>query len=121
MKIKNKKYTTGLIEWLIAKRKAEISEELRRQEEMLNKKTRTIGMEPRGEIKEIQLKCFNESGGRRGGLKTKNVVDFLLDSFFIYLKKDFILRDIRRLGLELKEKDEQVNVLSEIFRRCNEF
>ena len=68
---------------------------------MLAKKTRTIGMEPRGEVKEIQLKCFDSSASKvmGNGFKAKGVVDFLLDSFGGYLKKDFVMRDIRRLGL----------------------
>jgi hypothetical protein len=59
----------------------------------------------KGEIKEIQLKCFNSSTskkakGQQGDfLEAKGTVDFLMDSCMFILKKDPIIRDLKMLGL----------------------
>lgn len=126
-KIKTQKYNSGLIEWLITKRKQQIQEEVEKQQLEITRKTRTLAhSDVKGEIKEIQLKCFNSSTskkakGQQGDfMEAKGTVDFLVDSCMFVLRKDPILRDIKSLNLELKDKDTtEVNILSEIFNRCD--
>lgn len=105
----------------------QIQTELERQQEEMTRRTKTLAhSDVKGEIKEIQLKCFNSStskkakGSQGDFLEAKGTVDFLMDSCMFLLKKDPIIKDIKALGLEVKEKDSgELNILSEIFRRCD--
>lgn len=64
--IHTQKYNTGLIEWLIDKRKEEIQKEVEKQKEQIEKRTRSfINVESKVEVKEIELKCFNSSTSKK--------------------------------------------------------
>lgn len=48
-------------------------------------------------------------------------MDFLAESASLLLKKDSISNDLKKFGIEIKEKDASgVNLISEIFSRCDE-
>ena len=98
-----------------------------RQQEEMTRRTKSLAYsDVKGEIKEIQLKCFNSSTskkakGQQGDfMEAKGTVDFLMDSCMFILRKEPISRDIKTLGLELKESGGDVNILAELFNRCDE-
>mgnify|MGYP000891335944 CR=1 FL=1 len=106
--MEKQKYNSGLIEW----RKQQIQDELTKQQEEMTRRTKTLAhSDIRGEIKEIQLKCFNSSTSKKAKghsgdfLEAKGTVDFLMDSCMFLLKKDPVARDLKILGLELRDKD----------------
>ena len=48
-------------------------------------------------------------------------MDFLAESASLLLKKDTISNDLKKFGIEIKEKDNSgINLLYEIFNRCDE-
>jgi hypothetical protein len=64
--IHTQKYNTGLIEWLIDKRKQEIEKEVSRQRQEIEKKTKSfVNTESKVEVREIELKCFNSSTSKK--------------------------------------------------------
>lgn len=64
--IHTQKYNTGLIEWLIEKRKEEIEKEVNKQKHEIEKRTKSfINTESKVEVREIELKCFNSSTSKK--------------------------------------------------------
>ena len=64
--VQNQKYNTGLIEWLIEKRKNEIQMEVEKQKQEIERKTKSIvNNDSKVEVREIQLKCFNSSTSKK--------------------------------------------------------
>lgn len=53
--------------------------------------------------------------------ESKGVLDFLAESASLILKKDSVLNDLKKFGIEPKEKEGSgVNLLIELFSRCDE-
>jgi hypothetical protein len=107
--IHTQKYNTGLIEWLIEKRKEEIEREVGKQKREIEKRTRSfVNTESKVEVREIELKCFNSSTSKKakGELgdfnENKGVLDFLAESASLLLKKDTISNDLKKFGIEIK-------------------
>lgn len=110
--IHTQKYNTGLIEWLIEKRKDEIEKEVTRQKEEIEKRTKSFAnTESKIEVREIELKCFNSSTSKKvkgdyGDFgESKGVLDFLSESAALLVKKESIANDLKKFGIEIKEKD----------------
>lgn len=126
--IHTQKYNTGLIEWLIEKRKEQIQKEVSNQKEEIEKRTRSFANnESKIEVREIELKCFNSSTSKKpkgeyGELsESKGVLDFLAESASILIKKESIVNDLKKFGIEVKDKDGSgINYIVEIFNRCDE-
>ena len=62
-------------------------------------------------MREIELKCFNSSTSKKpkgdyGELsENKGVLDFLAESSALLIKKESIANDLKKFGIEVKEKD----------------
>jgi hypothetical protein len=119
------KQSSGLVEWLIKKRRTMVEKEIKAQEDELAHKSRLNSNDLVAEVKEIQLKCFNSSTSKKpknelGEIyENKGVVDFLQESCLGLLKKEPLNKEIKRLGLDLKERDgSPKSVLAELFKQC---
>ena len=52
--------------------------------------------------------------------ESKGVLEFLSESSALLLKKETIANDLKKFGIEIKEKDTGgINLISEIFSRCD--
>jgi hypothetical protein len=78
-------------------------------------------------VREIELKCFNSSTSKKpkgeyGELsESKGVLDFLAESAALLVKKESVANDLKKFGVEQKEKDSSgLNLVVEIFTRCDE-
>ena len=100
---------------------------MQRQKEEIERRTKSVvNADSKVEVKEIQLKCFNSSTSKKNKgeygdfIDNKGVLEFLVESCSLILKKEVIANDLRKMNLDIKEKDSQTNVLQEMFKRCDE-
>jgi hypothetical protein len=82
-----------------------------KQKDEIEKRTKSfVNADSKVEVREIELKCFNSSTSKKvkgdyGDLsENKGVLDFLAESASLLLKKDSIANDLKKFGIEPKDK-----------------
>eukprot|EP00825_Cyclidium_porcatum_P051511 TRINITY_DN949_c0_g1_i1.p1 TRINITY_DN949_c0_g1~~TRINITY_DN949_c0_g1_i1.p1 ORF type:complete len:805 (-),score=152.08 TRINITY_DN949_c0_g1_i1:109-2523(-) len=123
MQLRKEKQDNNIIEYLVIKRKKQLEEQLKLEEEKMieRKKKYNVDQSFNQEIKEIQLKSYKSSTSKKNKenqgqiSEAKGILDFLQDNCSQLLKKDLIDKEIRKFGLEKKPQ-----IIFEIFSRCDE-
>lgn len=121
--VRREKQDSNIIEYLVLKRRAQLEEQLRREEEALLERKKKYAQPEvaQPEIKEIQLKSYNSSTSKKnkeqqGQLtEAKGFLELLQGNASSILKKDFIDKELRKLGIDKKPQ-----IISEIFNRCED-
>lgn len=63
------------------------------------------------------MKCFNSSTNKKNKgeygdfIENKGIVEFLSESCSLLMKRESVAADLRRLGIEIREKDTNQNII----------
>ncbi|KRX05819.1 Calponin homology domain [Pseudocohnilembus persalinus] len=120
---REEKQDSNIIEYLVLKRRAQLEEQLRQEEEQMLERKRKYNQEQtqQPEVQEIQIKSFKSSTSKKNKeqqgqlMETKGILENLSEISGGLLKKEFVEKAIRDLKLDKKQ-----STLVQLFNRFDE-